>query len=228
MALLALAVFAGCQNPAPGYTPVPPPPVEPVSTKDVRKSTDLMPLDEGNRWIYTLRMESVEGRKPLGAGEDTVVYRVESIEPNGDAVMVLEQGGRVLDRQGWRSNENGLYQTTSGANQFPYSPAQPIALLPLTTGKKFGWKGKGVMSDGTVGFGTSESEVLPPQNVDTKMGSLSAIPVLSHTTFKTGRNASTSWFKPGVGLVRLRQETASPNGRRDVMLLTLTNYALKK
>ena len=187
-----------------------------------------MPLDVGNRWIYTLRMETVEGRKALGAGEDTVVYRVESIAPNGDAIMVLEQGGRVLDRQGWRSDESGLYQTTSGVGQLPYTPAQPIALLPLRTGKKFAWSGKGVMSDGSVGFGRSESEVLPPQSVDTRLGALSAIPVLSHTYFKNGRNQSTSWFKPGVGLVRLRQDTAGPNGRRDLMLLTLTNYALKK
>lgn len=220
-------MLAGCRNPAPGYTPQPPPPVEPVSAKEVKKSTDLMPLAVGNQWIYTLRMETVEGRRRLGAGEDTVVYRVESVAPNGDAVMVLEQNGTVLDRQGWRSNESGLYQTTSGANQFPYTPAQPIALLPLTTGKRFSWKGKGVMSDGTVGYGTSESEVLPPQNVDTTMGTLSAIPVLSRSSFRSGRNVSTSWFKPGVGLVRLRQETAGANGRHDLMLLTLTTYTLK-
>ena len=187
-----------------------------------------MPLDVGNQWVYTLRMQTVQGSKSLGAGEDTVVYRVESLAPNGDAVMVLEQGDHILDRQGWRSDASGLYQTSSGVNQFPYEPVQPIALLPLTTGKKFGWTGKGIMSDGTVGFGASTSEVLPPQNVDTKMGALSAIPVLSLSSFRTGKTMSTSWFKPGVGLVRLRQETVGPKGRRDVMLLTLTNYALKK
>ena len=78
------------------------------------------------------------------------------------------------------------------------------------------------MPDGTISHGTAEGEVLAEQPVDTGMGQLSAIPVMVRLKFPNGESESTSWYRPGVGLVRYRQTTSS-KGQSVVLTLSLTN-----
>ena len=84
-----------------------------------------------------------------------------------------------------------------------------------------------MMPDGSMATGHAVSEVSDPEPVDTGMGKLSAYPVTTITTFPGGRCDNTTWFRTGVGLIRLRQETVS-KGRRSIVTLVLTNYALKR
>lgn len=225
---LPLLLAAGCRKAAPGYIPVAPPPIEPVKAAEVRTPTALMPLDLGNHWTYTLQSQSFAGEKLQGSTELTVEYRVAEVSPNGDARVVLEANGKPIDQQGWRSSPSGLYQVTSGLRSDPVVPIQPLALLPLTAGRKYTWEGMGPVSEGRVARSRTTSEILEPQNVDTQIGTLSAVPIVTQTEYADGRMENTTWFRPGVGLIRLRQETFGAKGHRDVLLLTLTNYAIKR
>lgn len=226
--LLAPPLLAGCRNPAPGYTPVAPAPIEPVQPTAVKTPTALMPLDLGNHWTYDLQNQSFAGEKPLGEQEIEVEYRVVEVSPDGDARVTLESDDKPLDQQIWRSSPEGLFQVASGLKADRFDPAQPLALLPLTAGRKFEWEGRGPLADGRVGHSSLTSEILEPQNVDTEIGTLSAVPVVTRTEYDRGHVDNTTWFRPGIGLIRLRQETITKDGHRDVLLLTLTNYAIKR
>jgi hypothetical protein len=192
----------------------------------VTKAEEVLPLTVGNTWTYELRAEEYQGAKKLGSMTQTVMYRVQTVNGNR-ALLDLSQEDQVVDRQTWENRPDGLYQLTTSLNSVPYKPAQIAAPLPLKKGKRFHWAGSGLMPDGSMGAGQAVSEVLDPEPVDTAMGTLSAYPVSTVTTFNGGRCDNTTWFRPGVGLIRLRQETTS-KGKRNVVTLILTNYALKR
>ena len=225
--LLAL-LAAGCKSAAPGYTPTPPAPVEQVVPAEVKNPLSLMPLDLGNQWTYTLRVEEFRGGKSVGKIENAVEYRVAQARPDGTALLVLKQGEDVIDQQVWRSTGDGLYQVASGLKSVPFVPQQPLALLPLTPGRTFSWKGRGPNPNGESVSETLSSVILAPQNVDTGLGPLSAFPIETRTDYDGGNSRNTSWFRTGVGLVRLLQETTWRDGRRQTLLLTLNNYAIKR
>ncbi|RYG27217.1 hypothetical protein EON82_00015 [bacterium] len=224
--ILLLPVLVGCKSRPGTYTPTPPPKVEPVANR-VTKAEEVLPLTIGNTWTYQLKAEEYQGNKRLGEATQTVLYRVTTVNGNR-ALLELIQGDNVVDRQSWENRPDGLYQLTTSLKNVPYKPAQIAAPLPLEKGKRFNWVGSGMMPDSSMGAGKAVSEVMEPEPVDTAMGTLSAIPVTTVTTFKTGRCDNTTWFRPGVGLIRLRQETTTNNGRRSIITLILTNYALKR
>ncbi len=223
--LPVLLLAAGCRLKPATYTPTPPPKVEPIASKVVQ-SNEVMPLQEGNQWTFELRVENFIKGKSVGNATQTVTYRVASTNGNR-AVLVLEQDGKVIDRQEWLTTPEGIYQATSGLQKIPYDPPQPASPVPLEPGKTMHWSGTGLMADGSLDHGVAKLEVLAPQAVDTGVGTLSAIPVSTVTTFGKSRSDNTTWFRPGIGLIRLRQDTITKD-RQNVVLLTLTNYALKR
>ncbi len=228
---LPLLTLVGCRSGASGYTPVPPPKVEAVSL-DLKSAGDLMPLEVGNAWTYAMKVQATQKGKATGGNQGSLTYRVDSKRGDGGALLVLEQDGMVQDRQIWRSSPDGLYQLSGGPNQTPYTPPQPVAPFPLKEGAKFRWSGKGLMANGKVAHGEATSDVAAPQKIDTAMtgadATMSAIPITTNTTFPGGKSVNTTWFKPGVGMVRYRQETTGDDGRNVVILLTLTGYTHKK
>ena len=225
-ALFPLLLLAGCRPAAPGYTPVPEAKVPVVSTK-VASPEVLMPLDLGNRWSYALQASTTRGATPVSNLEATVDYLVKESSGNR-ALLVLEQEGEVLERQDWLADARGLYQVSAGKDRVPYSTPQPLALLPLDAGRTFEWKGRGMMGNGEVSQGRANGTVRAAETVDTNLGPMSAIPVFTHTTFAKGNCDNTSWYRPGVGLVRVRQTTTNAtDGTQTVVILSLNNYALK-
>jgi hypothetical protein len=231
--LILLVAVVGCRSKPGTYTPTPPPKVEPLSGP-VTKADEVLPLTVGNSWTYELKLEEYQGGKKQGSATQTVAYRVLSVNGNR-AMLELSQGDEVVDRQAWENRPDGLYQLTTSLRDVPYKPAQIAAPLPLQKGKRFVWVGSGMMPDSSMGTGRAVSEVLDPEPVDTAMGTLSAYPVSTLTTFKGGKCENTTWFRPGVGLIRLRQEMIAPTvvnkkpvEKRTVITLILTNYALKR
>ena len=220
-------LVAGCRNPAPGYVPVPPPIVKPVSLASVRDAKDLMPLAVGNHWSYVLDLQNFDKRdKPLPAFRGKAEIDIAARWPNGTGVLVLTQNGNVIDRQAWYGDASGLYQVEGDVTGVPYRPILPAFTLPLKAGKRFAWSGRGPMPAGDAGRGRAECEILAPQNVDLAKGTVSAVPIVTRMTYPGGDTVSTSWFQPGVGLVRLQQET-SAGGERSVSTLTLIQHTTK-
>lgn len=224
----AILLVVGCRPVTRTYVPTPPPKVAPVST-EVTDARTLMPLDVGNQWTYDMQTEVYQANKLVGRGEETVTYTVKGRYglDKRDAYVVLESKGKPVDVQDWRATPEGLYQLTAGLKRTPYSVPQPLILLPIRKGSRFEWRGKGVMSNGVLAPGDLQGEILEPQVVDTGMGPLSAIPVLTRLRFTGGTSENTSWFRPNVGLVRYRQATTTGK-QRVVVTLTLSNYALTR
>lgn len=225
---LSLLVFAaGCRTAPPAYVPVPPPKVEAVSL-DVSGGDAVMPMAVGNRWSYTMRTQVIQNGQPGPNNDQEVAYRVES-SVGGTAHLILEtsDGKSAIDAQDWRATADGVYQVATGLSGAPTVPPQPLVLLPLEEGHRFGWRGKAMMPDGSNSEGKAESTILAPQTVDTAMGPMSAVPVESRMKFASGTSDSTAWFRPGVGLVRYFQSTTS-KGKTITLLLLLTNTTLLK
>ena len=223
----ALLALTGCRPESSGYVPVPEGKVEPASTK-VAGSEELMPLDVGNQWTYSLQAQASKGNTPQGSDEGTVSYRVAS-RSGSTALLLLEQDGKIIEQQDWEATPQGLFQRSGSQSRILYTPPQPMALLPLDADRTFTWSGTGPMGGSTRASGSMTANIRRPEDVDTAMGTLSAIPVYTHTTYAKGSMDNVSWYRPGIGLVRVRQTTKDKaTGRTEVILLTLTNYAVKR
>ena len=227
LALLAV----GCGRSG-GYTPEPVTPPEPVVRK-VGEEEKLMPLIEGSRWTYELETVSFADDKELGNNTQTLVFEVKRSSDTSTgrrASLELLLDDNAIDRQQWLVTNQGIFQVSVGLDNSVFSPIQPVLRFPATEGSKFSWTGIGICPDGTVGKSTADSIVLPAQKADSQMGVFAAVPVESKIKFSSkvsGVATNTTWFRPNVGIVRLRQEVFIGN-RRSVTTLRLKNYSLKQ
>ena len=219
-----LIVLAGCRNPAPGYVPVPPEEIPKVSFDSVKDAKDLMPLAVGNHWTYQYDTQNYDKagkpEKPFGGKAN---IDIAARWPNGTGVLVVSQSGNVVDRQAWFGDDKGMLQVEGGVEGTAYRPGLPAFTLPLAAGKRFEWRGSGPTPLGGSASMTAQGEILEPQNVDLAKGTVSAIPIVTRIAFPGGNTVSTSWFRPGVGLVRLHQETTG-RGIRTVTTLALIEH----
>jgi len=88
--------------------------------------------------------------------------------------------------------------------------------LPIKDNMKFQWKGSGICPDGNPGEMKVMSEVRGSEPIDTAVGKDTALAVESNTSFKSTKLTAllgiTTWYKPGVGIVRLKQALVARGG----------------
>lgn len=222
----------GCGITKRGYVPQPVEKPEPVALAKGQERS-LMPLSRDSVWTYKLTTEIYRDGELVGSGDQIVTYVVLKSEKSGDrttATLELRSGDKVIDRQEMYQDATGLFQTTVGINPIvKFSPPQPILLSPVDEHKEFSYKGMGLKPDGKAGAFSSKSSIHESQSVDTDQGAFSAIPIETTINYgpestKPGHNVT--FFRPGLGIVRFRQETSS--GRQLVVTtLRLKNYAIK-
>lgn len=227
--LMAVAFgVAGCGSKGSDYQPKPVKKIEPATLKPGEEHL-VMPFVEGNQWTYDFEAQAVSPQGQRTNRRGTIVYSVASVKPNaaGDGkiatIHVKSEGGtEVGDVQVWEVNKKGLFQKSITKNNVPFEPMLPAIVFPAETGKTFNWSGNGFMGQGRTGKSTNKNTILGPQEVDTGEGRMSAIAVESETTYadpKQGRARSMVFFTPGIGIVRYRQSSDSPNGRLDQVLI---------
>lgn len=232
MALCALGVGCrGAKTANNGYVPEPPPAPEAlVIPKD--DEAKLMPLIEGSVWTYDIENTLLVTGRPSETSKGVLTYRVVKVTRDGTdskALLELSQDGQVLDRQDWVFRPTGIYQASGGPKRIPYDPPQPVALFPLEKATTFRWKGTGTGPDGSVGRLTTKSRVLPSQRVDSGQGTYNALPIETTTEFNTrikGKSTSVTYFKPGIGILRYRQEI-DLGDRAAVATMRLRSYVVK-
>ena len=224
----ALAGWGCNQQPkAEGYKP------EEVKTVTIAefepgKEEVLMPFKVGNEWVYEVDID-MRLRNQAAREQTTreLVFRCTNVRPVGKqtrAVMEAVEDDKVNERQVWILNNKGLFQTSVGMPEIPFEPAQPAFRRPVKPGSTFQWQGKGFVPDGSVSDAQSESKIEPLQEVDTGIGRIKAYPVTTVTKWKNGVAQSTTWWAPGIGIVRYRQEVAAAGGVAiQVMRLKSTN-----
>ena len=224
----AVLATAGCgHGGGSAYQPKPVPKVEAVAVKEGIEQ-NLLPLDEGNQWTYTVSVTAIAGGRRLG-GEKEQTFKVAKVEPQGDgkkATFELWLDGKLSDRQVWLVNSKGIFQVATGLDLKPFTSPQPVIFFPVTPGATFDWNGNTPQGASVV-----KSKVLGPQEVDTDSGRVSAIAVSSNSQITTskgkGSSSSTIWLCPGTGIVRFVQQETS-GSRVGQIVMRLKSHSLKK
>ncbi|CAN5525073.1 hypothetical protein BH11ARM2_BH11ARM2_01630 [soil metagenome] len=227
-----LFLLIGCGGPK-AYQPKP---VAKVAETTLVAATpeDLIPLREGDQWVY-----DVENGTNVGKGDvperSELTIEVERVESKGDgrvATLRVLRDGHEVDTWHWLVNAKGLFQTTGtvrGAT-VAYSPPQPMILFPVKEDATYGWNGKGVCPDGNPGTMKSMYKVLGVMDADTGMGKKSGIAIESTQDFTSTANkggmASTTWYAPKIGILRIVQTTVVAKGAAIKSTLRLTKAPL--
>lgn len=210
MGLLAIGCGKKSEN---SYKPKAAPKIQPASVKPGEEAA-LFPFASGNQWVYeaTAGAQANTGQQSGGAFELT--FKITKVEEGANgkiAFMSIIRDGKVASDQKWVVNSKGLYQASSKIGEGDFQPMQPQVMFPVTDGSEFSWSGVGPRPVGKPGPYKLNSKVLGPQEVDTGVGRLSAIAVESTGSWKDGNKqiqvATTSWWAPGIGLVRYVQNT---------------------
>jgi hypothetical protein len=108
----------------------------------------------------------------------------------------------------------GIYQVSDGPDR-KFDPPQLIFPFPATRYEMREMKSTGPLPSGAGEFSLAV-KYIGPQEVDTDMGRMSALAVESVTSWTTpegpARSIAVTWWVPGIGFVRQRQEIITQAG----------------
>jgi hypothetical protein len=224
--VIALVVFpvvlAGCGS-SDGYTAKPAKKVADVSFKSGDEAS-LMPLTVGNQWVYTI--ESSQGTAEM-------TLKVTEVTKEGDATlatMTATMSGSPATLTGWRVDSTGIYQVTDGPTR-KFEPPQLLVAFPLELNKEHKRTVTGPHPFGnTTGSMETTVKYVGPQHVDIDGDRIAAMAVESVTTWQSASGPASSrgmtWWTPGVGFVRQRQEVGVGQGRA-VVVMKLKSHSFK-
>ena len=215
-ALFALGATAGCGGPT-KYTPTVVPPPAAIAPEQFTEAT-LIPAKVGNAWNYEFETVT-QTRAGNNKEQGKMRFTIDGVKDSSQGQILeisVSKNGQTVDRQDWQVSKRGLYQLTSGIENKPFSPIQPLLMLPIKDNMKFSWKGSGTCPDGNQGTMRVDSEVRGVETIDTAVGKDSALAVESNTQFQSSKMKAlmgiTTWYKPNQGIVRLKQALVAPGG----------------
>ena len=205
-----LALMGGCnQNQATGYVPDI---VEVVNAADVaaKKDESILPMARGNQWVYDVEISAMVAGSQQQKRAQELTFRCTNVYSQGDkvhATLEAVTGGLVNERQQWTLvKDKGLFQNSVGDPPNPFVPPQAAIRFPIKEGMEYRWEGTGFIPQGTIGKSKVATKVEKLQEVDTGAGRMQAYPITSIINWATGVAVQTSWWAPGYGIVRYRQE----------------------
>lgn len=228
LATIALLTAIGCSGGSnDSYVPAKKSEIPPAKVEKGQEAS-LFPFKVGNSWTYTAKTAiQVQNRQTSREAEVTFkITKVVDIPGGKKATLDLITNNKVVDRQVWLSTTKGIFQSSIGiAKVRNFSSPIPAIQFPVEPSKKFSWKG----SDGKTNMSYNFT-ILGPQEVDTDEKRMSGIAVESKGTSVAGKitekTERTIWFAPGVGIVRIRESTASNVGVSE-LLLSLKSHNVK-
>jgi len=210
---VSLLFLAGCnQNQATGYVPEE---IKIVNAADAAAAKDesFFPMVRGNQWVYAISTSVTVGGTPSRAQEQDMTFRCTNVYTQGDktyATMEAVARGQVNERQQWILEKGkGFYQASVGDPPKIFTPPQPAMSFPVKTGNNYTWEGVGYVPEGLSKKAKMESKTLARQEVDTDAGRMITVPILTVISWDSGRAAQTTWWAPGVGIARHRQEVVA-------------------
>jgi hypothetical protein len=219
--IFAIFAVAGCKG-GETYAPVPKSiALTPVALKPGEEAR-LFPIQVGNKWVYGLETALIaKGQRGSGGGELVHIVTDVQDKPDGKLAMIEESvDGKLSGRQTWLVNRQGIYLVGSSQGEAPiraFDTPQPVILFPPDRGKTFSWKG----TSGALHLDL-KGDIAGPEEVDTLERRFATIKVHSTTTETkgkvTGKSETISWFAPGVGLVRLKEISASGTTASQIFL----------
>jgi hypothetical protein len=170
-----------------------------LAQKSATPSGDYFPLRVGDSWTY---------RNDEDESEFTVKVLGEEKQADGRVVYQVEKlaGARI---HSWYAKTPGWVLVLREANpeqegiSVKHEPARQFLKNPLAAGAKWTWKGKGMTGDDMLEINT----VVGPESVTTPAGRFRAMKVTSKVTEGDAAVTRTTWYAPGVGLVKTLTET---------------------
>ena len=199
-----------------GYSPKKSVPVEVAAVKPGLEDS-LLPLKVGNQWVYTVT---------AGNTSREMTLKVTEVAKRGGATFAKlatsTLGGRSAVSE-WKLDASGIYQvSTNGKDKF--SPPQLLVPFPLRSSSEVKVDTTGPLPTGRVARQIGSLRVLGTQETDTDIGRFSGFAVLSELTWEDSSSSSVSWWTPGIGFVRQRQEIRGSKGAT-VILMKLKSYS---
>lgn len=227
--LAGLVLVSGCGSNG-GYTPQKAslPSRLTVNPDDGPK---LFPVAEGNQWVYSVETV-LEAGGQTQSGRNDVTMRITRVEdtPQGKRVnLELIVNDQVSDRQVWLIGREGILQVSAGRDQQrPLTPPQPIVPFPLEKGREWTWEGTGPRPTGDVGPMRVTIRNVGEELADMEEGQAFALALETRTRWtqpdnQPGEAIQKSWWVPGQGIIRLRQEVATRD-QRALQILRLRSF----
>lgn len=232
--VVAAGVLSGCNQgggKTDGYKAKEPEELKTVEFKEGTPGAEdvLFPFAVGNQWDYEVEIDQRKKDEPARTKtSSSLTLRCTNVTKIGTmtkATIEAVMDDQISERQMWLRTKSGLFQLSVGMPSVPYNPYQPAFRIPLKAGGEFEWAGQGFLPDGSVGEGISRSKVNKMTYVDTMMGRVQAYGVDTLLRWRDGQAASTTWYAPGIGIVRYRQEVVAKNGSA-IQIMRLKSYRL--
>jgi hypothetical protein len=231
--VVGVTIF-GCGKPTPPANTKPAVPAVQISAQNQQS---LFPFVEGNSWTFAIDLATEAPNKPRQSLTGEIQYKVDKVSKSADgstrATISVTQNGKKQDEQEWSSESTGIYQISMKASKVAFNPKQPVIRFPVKDQEDFRWEGSGITPIGRPGvmrYAFKNDGI--QANVDTDMGTMSALFMQTGGTFKSndgigGQVVVNSWFSPGVGLIRYRQ-VIGVKGVNSSITLRLKSYNVKK
>ena len=192
-----------------------------------------MPTVQGCSWTYSAEIQrQVAGQPPQTSTAD-VTYKIDAVKKEGDTTrfqLGIYQNDKKRDEQNWRIDPKGIFQVSIGPKANPFTPPQPVVAFPAKLGVVFDWDGTSSVG-GRRQSSKLKGQITGEQLVDTELGSVMAylIETGSESTIANGKSVTitSSYMRPGVGIVRYKQESRTAQAAT-VITLRLKDYTIKE
>jgi hypothetical protein len=228
--LFGLLILAGC---GPDVGPASPDDQVKVLANELGKPADLLPLNSGNAWTYTMR--TVERNQQGQARQSNATPTLKVSGMNGDkATIAFLNEKKLVSEVSFTRTEHGVVQNglkAAGQSGRTFSPPLPLYHWPMKVGEKKEWSGTGFRSGlGDNGSMTSTLEYKGESEVDTPAGRMKAHRFDSLTKYKQNSkeygSTTSIWLVPKVGIVRNLEIVIGPKTMRESEL-KLQSFTVK-
>jgi hypothetical protein len=182
--------------------------------KPAKPDADYFPLRVGDSWTY----------RNIESGGYTLKVLSEEPHEGGTVRYVVELNSGVIIRSvfskadGWVLFHAENYPEHEGL-QATYEPPKQYLPNPLVAGQKWEWTGK----DPTQMEHREKHRVVGLENITVPAGKFRAMKITSEITGVGVPMTKTSWYAPGVGLVK-----STTQGGQMQYGFDLTDYSFKK
>ncbi len=213
--LLPVLAIIGCgrnQSAVPAATFI-----KPVKITTENQET-LLPLAEGNTWVYDAQITSQQNNAVVAQAEGEIIFKASNVRKEGNSTvgtLTVTQADVLLGQSDWRIDSDGITQLSGGLKNVKFSEPEPVIKFPVEKFPSMKWQNEGEMPDGNLGSQTAETQVSFSPQIDTAVATVSGVASTTVSQFKSsnskGVETTTTWFQPGVGIVRLLQTTQLGN-----------------
>ena len=173
---------------------------------------DYFPLRLHDWWKY--RSTQASG----ATSEFTLTVIAEEKRPDGTLHRIVELSNpNPLIRDGYVKSPARVLladeEYLGGGGKTAFEPPRTILELPLRPGASWRWSGTG---RGGIRIEES-SEVLASERIETPAGRFDAAKVVTHIEQGGAHATKTSWYAPGIGLVRQATESGGIASTTDLV-----------